>query len=385
MKKPMRILHFTTHNEECGIGKYQEQYLAALSSLDDIYNEIFPYSPNKTKVMSQSQLARVLSELYTAMKSFDALHIQHELSFFKHDELDQAISVAKSLGKKVIVTVHTAPAAQYQRPQRMGISLRSLITYAKAIKFAHMFSGRYINPLKKADLILVHNTATKIDLESHGIKSVNIQMITIPVPTITHDATSTEIKTALDVKPEDIVFASIGFISRMKGIDHAIKALMYLPDNYKLAVIGGIHPSGGQEQLLDELTDLIASKGLLDRVYITGYVDEDIRLNALIRECNVCVYPYDPVYYSYVSSAALNNAFANHIPAVAYPTKSFIEINSYDDTIDITKSANYYELARSLKLIDITKLTTTSMQYAKKHSYSKEAIQLLGIYSQLLR
>lgn len=384
MKQPMRILHFTTHNEDCGIGKYQEQYLAALAPLDEVYNEVFPYSPNKTKVMSKSELAPVISELRHSMKSFDALHIQHELSFFKHDELEQIISAVKSLGKKVIVTIHTAPAAQYQQPQRVGVSPRSLVRYAKAIKAANEFRGRYVVPLLKVDLVLVNNTATKQNLIKHGIDANNITVITIPVPTIQHDEQSSEIKKALSYKPGDVIFASIGFLSRMKGVDQAIKALSYLPENYKLAVIGGIHPAGGQEALLDELCDLITHYNLTDRVYITGYVNKDDRLNALIRECDICIYPYETKYYSYVSSAALNNAFANFKPAIVYPTKSFLEINQIKVTVDVTKSANYYELARSISEIDINSFTSKATEYAKMYSYENEAVKLVTIYANLL-
>ena len=384
MKKTMRILHFTTHNEDCGIGKYQEQYLSALKPLAEVYNEIFPYSPNKTKVMSKAELVPVLSDLRKAMKSFDALHIQHELSFFKHDELNQVISLVKALHKKVIVTVHTAPAAQYQHPQRIGIGPRSLVRYAKAIKAAKEFRSRYVLPLMKADLVLVNNTATKLNLMEHGLNSENITVITIPVPTLRHDTHSSEIKTALSYQEGDVIFASIGFLSRMKGVDQAIKALSYLPKNYKLAVIGGIHPAGGQEALLDELSDLITHYKLTDRVYITGYVNDDEKLNALIRECDMCVYPYDTKYYSYVSSAALNNAFANYIPAIVYPTKSFIEINQDQVTVDVTKSANYYELARSIDTIAVKDFMAKSSAYAKRYSYENEAIKLVSIYEKLL-
>lgn len=380
----MRILHFTTHNEDCGIGKYQEQYLAALLSQDDVYNEIFPYSPNKTKLMSNIELSEALIELRTMMRSFDALHIQHELSFFKHDELDQIIKTVKGMSKKVIVTVHTAPAAQYQRPQRFGFGPRSIFHYLRSVRAAHEFSRRYIAPLLGADLLLVNNTATKKDLTEHGINPKNIMVITIPVPVIDQTPKSEEIREALSFKPGDKIFASIGFLSRMKGVDQAIKALTLLPDNYKLAIIGGIHPSGGQEPLLDELSDLITHHNLVDRVYVTGYVRDDDRLNALIRECDICVFPYDTKYYSYVSSAALNNAFANRKPAIVYPTQSFTEINKSRITVDITKSANYYELARSIKSINIDDLIEKSTQYAKEYSYENESAKLVAIYTQLI-
>ena len=57
MSKQLHVLHFTTHNEDCGIGKYQEQFLRAMSGDETvIHNEIFLYSPNKTKMMVRQSL-----------------------------------------------------------------------------------------------------------------------------------------------------------------------------------------------------------------------------------------------------------------------------------------------------------------------------------------
>ena len=120
---------------------------------------------------------------------------------------------------------------------------------------------------------------------------------------------------------------------------------------------------GVAKSYFDEVCDLIIKLGLKERVHITGFVDNDMHLNALIRECDVCVYPYDQKYYKYVSSAALNNSIANHKPAIVYPTRPFVEMNQ-DGTIAICKSANYYELARYVVEADYTKLAKASSEYA---------------------
>jgi glycosyltransferase involved in cell wall biosynthesis len=68
----------------------------------------------------------------------------------------------------------------------------------------------------------------------------------------------------------------------------------YLPDNYKLAIIGGLHPASDDLAFYAEITDLIDELDLRDRVYITGFIKDDERLNSLIRDV-MCVYPYDGV------------------------------------------------------------------------------------------
>ncbi|MBH1956969.1 glycosyltransferase [Candidatus Saccharibacteria bacterium] len=377
----VKILHYSTHNEDCGIGKYQEQFLSAMKevSVKDVDNEFFEYSPNQTKVMSYNQFTAVLDELKEQLRGFDLLHIQHELSFYKHDELGRIVNAAHELGKRVIITVHTAPDAQYKVPFREGYGPRSIVKFIREKRAAKEFNEVHLEPLRRADLVLVHNATTSDNLVKHGVDRASIQQITLPVPSLSFDEKSSEIKDALRYTQNDIIIASVGFVSETKGVKQAVKALKYLPENYKLAIIGGVHPSGGGEAYLDEVCDTIIDLELKDRVYITGFIEEDARLNSLIRECDVCIYPYDRKYYSFVSSAALNNALANHKPAIVYPTPPFIEMNA-KGTVAITKSANYYELARYIVDADYKLLAGRSKEYATEFGYLDEAKKLVMIY-----
>lgn len=103
----INILHITTHNEECGIAKYKAQFLQCMMSDSGINSKIFPHSPNVMKHMTKHEFSSVLKELKRELKNYDILHIQHEISFFYQTELRSFIETARSLRKKVIVTVHT--------------------------------------------------------------------------------------------------------------------------------------------------------------------------------------------------------------------------------------------------------------------------------------
>ncbi len=386
MVSKLRVLHYSTHNEDCGIGKYNEQFHLAMSetSAESVENEFFSYSPNVTKKMTHDQFSGVLKELKRKLKQFDILHIQHEISFYYHDELGRIVDLAKSMHKKVIFTVHTAPDAQFKKPGLHGLGPRSLVKYAREIRTARKFDATHIDPMRKAHLVLVHNANIKSSLVAHGVAESKVRIIPLPVPNIVLGNDSTEIRTALHYKDGDIIMGTVGFVSKTKGVLESVKSLSFLPDNYKLAIIGGVHPNGGGEEYLNDVCDLIVERGLEERVYITGFVQEDDRLNALVRECDVCVYPYDNKYYKYVSSAALNNSIANHIPAIVYPTVPFIEMNR-DGTIAICKSANYYELARYVREADYSLLAERSAKYAEEYSYSVESLKLVEVYQELAR
>lgn len=304
----MRVLQFSSHNEECGIAKYQEQFIAGMSGVEDFYTEFFAHSPYKTRHMSKAEFKVVLDELKQKMADFDILHIQFELSFFRHTELEDITNLFTGTTKKIIVTAHTAPHAWYKKAKLGGLGLRSFAQYARDDVSESRFIKRYIKPLNKVDLIVAHNNQTISSLKELGITHDRFKLIKIPVPKLPEVGNSTEISKRLRSTKEDIIFCTIGFLSRMKGIDHAVKALTYLPQNYKLAIIGGNHPTTQDSEFYDVICDLIYDLKLQDRVYITGYVEEDGRLNALIRETDICVFPYDPSYYSYVSSASLQDS-----------------------------------------------------------------------------
>ncbi len=96
----VRVLQFSTHNEDCGIAKYQEQFVDFFSNINEVHAEFFEYSPNQIKGLDSQGQNKVFNILKTKLKDFDVLHIQHELSFFKNNELEKIIGIAKSLGKK---------------------------------------------------------------------------------------------------------------------------------------------------------------------------------------------------------------------------------------------------------------------------------------------
>jgi len=384
MSDQIRVLHLTTHDEDCGIAKYQEQFIDGMKS-GKVENIIFPYSPNKTKRMSSSDQQKVIKELANMVNDFDILHIQHEFSFYEKNELLEIVKKVKSLNKKVIITVHTAPSAGYKKPVRGGLGPHSLLHYARQKRAEREFIDRHVLPMRLADMVVVHNYITRQDLINHGVSQESIKVIRHPVRSVDENtAKSTEITNNLHRQDNDVIFCTVGFPSPTKGILDAVKSLELLPANYKLAIIGGVHPSGENEPFINKLTDYIVNNNLLNRVYMTGYVEDDDYLNSLIRECDICVYPYDKKYYAHVSSGSLNHAIGNLKPVIAYPTASFQEMNAEIPVIQFTKSFNYYELARSIQNIDIKQATEYSKEYAKMFNWPKEALAFIDIYQELL-
>ncbi|MDB5168812.1 MAG: group 1 glycosyl transferase [Candidatus Saccharibacteria bacterium] len=387
MKKPIKVLHLSTHYEDCGVGKYQEQFLEHMehAKIDSIENKFFGYSPNKTRLMSKDGLSIVLKELQQELDSFDILHIQHEFSFYAQDEFVKFCQVAVESKKQLIVTYHTSPAFVIKTPHLGGLGPRSILHFLRAIRYKRRMVARHIKPAFQADLVIAHNQTTIDALVAFGISPQRIKKLQLPVPKIKeYEDTSQEIQGALRTSPSDVIFCTVGFMHRFKGLFDAVKALRYLPPNYKLAIVGGISPTSDDHQIYNKITDLVADCGLQDRVYITGFVKDDVRLDKLIQECDVCIYPYDKTYYAGVSSASMNIAFSNKMPVIAYPVQTFVEIEQSSGAIELTNGFSYYELARTLKTADLTTLKEKSQDYAKAESYSVITHDLVKIYEEVV-
>lgn len=382
--KKVKVLHITTHNEDCGIAKYQEHFLDAMKDSEGIYNEIFPYSPNIIRPMRKEKFSAILTELGERLSGFDILHIQHELSFYAPGQIREIIRVAHKHGVKVVTTIHTSPGAVYVSPRRTGLGPRSFLHYLRQKRTAKRLIKNNIDSYGYSDILLAHSKAAKDNLIELGVQADKVVQITLPVPSIETGIIQTRvIRDRLDYKDGDILFASVGFVSSSKGVSHAVKALKLLPENYKLAIVGGVHPNG-DSKVLDDITDTILNYDLEKRVYITGYIEDDKTLYERIGECDVCVYPYDKDYYAYVSSGAVSLALANHKATITYPLGPFIELNEHEQVCAITKSCNYYELARALQEINSDELVAAAKRYSSTHSYENEAENMVSIYRSLV-
>lgn len=379
--KNVRVLHFSTYKEDCGISKYLEQFIDSMNDSEVIVNEVFEVSPNRLKTMNEKQKMAVFLKLENKLKSFDILHVQHEFSFYLHDEFELACATAKKLRKKLIITFHTSPDVYIHESKREGFGPRSMLDFRRKEDQRKSMIKQYVAPAELADLVITLNQLTEEGLINLGVKREKIKRLELPIPnTKNYLDESSEIRQGLNKKNGDIIYSTVGFMHRHKGVFDAIKALRFLPENYKLAIIGGVHPESYDNEIYNEFTDLVIELGLEERVYITGFVKDDNILNKLIRECDVCVYPYEYKYYSRVSSAALNLAFSNGVAVIGYPTQTFIDIAQDSQAILLTNGFSYYELARSLRAVDTTVLSKRSKKYAQHKSYDVITNDLIQTY-----
>lgn len=379
----LHVLHFSSHDEDCGIAKYQGNYLASMTDSAEVANRFFSYSPYQTRDMDRAELGKVLEALTNEAKDFDILHIQHEFGFFRDNQFERLVSAAKDMGMKVVVTYHTSPDLIIIKKPLAGMGPRALLSFLRSYRYNRILSNMHTRPLLSADRILVHNLYTKNSLIDFKIPAEKIELIPHPTYEISKPKKTTFVADSLDKKSGDIILSCVGYIHRFKGVDKSIKALKFLPDNYKLAVLGGVKSDSDDQELYDQISDLIIKLGLKDRVFISGVIPSDDDLNSYIQETDVCLYPYNSSYYKGIGSGSINLAIANDKPIVAYPVSTFIETNKEFGHIAFTDSDSYYELAREIRRLDITAQTKKTVSYRSANAWGVMAKRLVAVYTSL--
>jgi len=385
VRKP-RILNLSTHNEPCGIAKYQESFVQSLNNQELALASFFHISPNIFKSQPEGEKQKSLNSLEHALKEYDILHIQHEFSFFSGNDLARFVDLTHNMGKKVVLTIHTPPSLVWTKPSSPRITGLSTFRIKLAVnKEIESFKNGFVNPLLSVDCIICPNRVIAHELMSLGIKSEDIRCLPHPIPAAQKGAGKNKlIESQLRHSEDDVLLAIIGFVANTKGIHHAIDALSFLPGNFKLAVIGGLHPSQGYtSDYLQQLLDQVIERGLQSRFYLTGYIEDDSVLFSAISECDICLFPYDLGFYRAVTSASVSMATASHKPAIVFPTPAFEELSLRNKSVQVCKLANGYEMAREVLKMSVKDKCNAAITYSVENSCNAIALKLAKLYEEL--
>ncbi len=387
----MKVLHISTHNENCGIGTYQANYISRMMENDSNPPEFdhiyFSHTPSKNRNLSKPEFANVISDLKKDLRNVDIVHIQHEFAFFTASQLEAIVKEIKSANKPLVATIHTAPNLRVTK--RPLLSIKGPLARARNIVLNSQYL-KEITPLARADKVIVHNNFTKKALLKEGFDQDRILLWLHPVYVIPEGVKDSnqviikKIRAKLDIQPGDVLIATFGYINITKGGLTIVDALSLLPKNYKLVMLGGIHPKAYNDEELNHIADHIYERKLLDRVYITGYL-EDKPVCAALQSVDMVVYPYGIQYGS--SSGAVNMGIANHCAIVATPVKAFVEMNEAHPVMKLADSFSYLDVARAIEQManeDREEWIKKTVSYAEQHSFDVYGKKLMDLYKKLV-
>ncbi len=330
---PLKILHYSTYKIKCGIASYLEDYISGLRANGYNYNAVVPV--NYDYLSDCSLITAYLDKIVNYASDYDIVSIQHEYSFWNPGNkynadllldfigldkkninltkitmslilLDYFITKLFRLNKRVNIVWHTS----------FELSLKDCFSL-NVDSYKNLPFFRYLdNPLLS---VVVMNSKFIEELKLYKIPVNRVLCMQLPIPSVHID-----IKKSFGFNDEDVILGSFGFINKMKGIEDALKALKYLPKNYKYIHLGGVHPADASGYV-NTLKKYIDDNNLNERVVITGFLS-DIELYNYIKIVDIGLY-IGKMTTAY-ASGAINYFIVNSIPTLTSDISNFKEMES---------------------------------------------------------
>lgn len=390
----MKILHVSSYGdiETCGIADYTRDLIGSLQN-EEISQKVFTLPVSSYKEKDEKALNEIYGEIIKESEGFDIVHIQHEFSFFviKKNYNLTLIAFFKFLrglkSKKVFVTFHTDPLFYKSHPRKERSGLRKLVYKLKSKyqwKVLRYLCKKMGNEKGKYNCI-VHNRLIKNSLLKLGFPKESLHITFLPVKIIKTKTYFPYLhETVSKLKKEnDVLIGIVGFIDSYKGIMELLEALKLLPSNYKLILCGGQH-SGGTSKFLNILLKKIhKTEQLLDRVLITGYLEEE-HLHHCFNLIDIFAYPYHAGFTS--SSAAIGLACQSGKPIITSKVETFKEIAKVYQCFELINCRNVCELMQAIKRINEDKgrssnLVVNTKRFVTENSWEAAAHKFLNYYN----
>lgn len=401
-KRP-KLAIISTVDELCGIAGYTR---ALTSYLDDVF-EIETFDLDQFLMRGTSQhvikLAdRWVEDMCTRLSEFDAVNLQLEFGTLGYAEKDilRRFRMIVAAAPHLSVTFHTILRSEGFPTEQVRKKLtRAKLWQGYAITRDHRVAKRFRKDiyaaLREAQMtkpvhVIVH---TKRDARAMSyveqFKNVHHHPLAFLPPqeaaAVRASASLADYPGLKDLPPEARVVGVFGFMSEYKGIHTALKALRLLPDNYHLAIFGGLHPGEirppergkpaevhpyvgrilaetyvdetlpqalGEAQLSVEMRGgtgpetVYSPRSMQDRVHFMG-VQSDDALTAAMAAVDVVVLPYFEV--GQASSGPMSIATELGARIVASRNQAFMQFAKYHpDRATFFDVGNHLELAQRI-------------------------------------
>ena len=196
-----------------------------------------------------------------------------------------------------------------------------------------------------------------------------------------------ESREKLGLDKETYIIGYVGGLKTMgmeKGVATAIDSLAYLPDTYKLYVVGGEAP-----QDIQYYRDYATEKKLVDRVIFVGPVAHaDVPTHIAACDVLVAPFPANEHYSHYMSPMKVFEYMASHRPIVVTDLPTLTEVLTDGETALIVPPSDAQALAQAIqKLVQDPALAekladAAYTEVTGKYTWSKRAERILSFLSQ---
>ena len=395
-----KLAIISSYNESCGNASYTEVLRREFSKyyeVDVLSLQLDILSSNASNIRKIAD--EHINELASSLKNYDYVNIQFEAGLYGNNKKDICRRVKKLIeaSKNLIVTMHRIdlPKLLFSlKTLNILFANKNIIGNIKLIKNEIYFKQLYRdivkiikNHSKKYNTnIIVHTKKDKKNIERffdfHNVYDFPLTFLDKNQRLRKRSNKEREaFIEKYELEKSDKLIGIFGYISEYKGHETIIKALSYLPNNYKLLIFGSQHPMSIQEysqcdpyiakllKMMDELKEKEEDKeekekevdkkkeiidkkeekkaSVIDRILFLGNLDDDDFLNALYC-CDFAVLPYMEVNQGGSGIASL--VLETKIKSLYSNNKAFAELNKYfPNTFSKFDIGNYVELARKIK------------------------------------
>ena len=371
-----KLAIISTYNESCGNASYTEVLRKEFSKYYEV--DILPLqldilSSNASNIKKIAN--KHIDEISQAVKNYDYVNIQFEAGLYgntKNDILRRVKKIIKA-SNNVILTMHRVdlPKSIFSlKTFKVLVSSKNIIGNLRRIRNEIYFKSLYKDLIKimkdhsknNGSNIIVHTKRDKKTIERFfDFKNVH----DFPLTFLNKEERLREKNISerngfierYSLNKNDKIIGIFGYISEYKGHETIIKALSYLPDDYKLLIFGSQHPMSIQkykscDDYIEKLLQLIENisknrKSFNERIQFLGNLDDDRFIEALYC-CDFAVLPYLEVNQGGSGIASL--VLETKINALYSNNKAFDELNKYfPNTFSRFDIGNYMELAKKIK------------------------------------
>ena len=377
---PVRVLHYSTWGDRCGIGDYTAAMVEELDALG-LHNDPAAVDRTASAYLSPAEWRAKLDAVAARGRGYDLVHLQHEFSFFGpadavpegNRHFFRLLRTLRRAGTPTVVTFHTMP------------EFPDLKTRLRLLARGRSFGWRP-GGMGRTTRAVVHTRRSRLHLIRSGMDERLLRVVPMGVgrrAAAVSELSPTLAKARLGLPPGCTLLSLFGFIAKYKGHIDAVAALKLLPKEDVLAAVGGPHPEGN-DRTLDKMLKMW--DGDPARLVVTGHVSAEA-LDLYHAATDVCLAPYtDP---RLASSAAITWAVSSGKPVVASTIPTFRELAGVHQCLRLCNPNAPHELAWTVQRLMADAagrraLVERAATYCETASWPAAARQVAGVYEELL-
>ncbi len=337
----------STWNVQCGIAGFTAGLQAALND-HGIATSILELDRVALEDMPRGELGEAMTDLGRQSAAHRTVHVQHDFGLFRGAygriesirNLHRFLKAARRGPERIVLTFHAMPPlATLSLADPLGLARDQLISRLWRRLVVPLVDGRQV-------VAIAPSRYQRRLLIDSGIPADAITVVPQGVPDLRADAfDSRQAKEELGLDPDARIVVQFGFIAAHKGHLVALEAMSALPQRYRLAVVGGVHPHAIDDLTYDSFVkEMLEQPRVASRVRITGWVpDSDVSL--WLAAADLCIVPYTTP--DIPTSAAAIWALSSGRPVIATRIPAFAELANEWGCFEMVSSGSAYELAES--------------------------------------